>query len=90
MSTGFDSFADSASLEALYPFIGFEWVLVVAVVVSWARWMIKQSADETEGYQKASDLIREVALEEVMAHGGRAGVRFNHDVPDIRAETEYT
>ncbi|MDQ4036929.1 MAG: hypothetical protein M3313_00905 [Actinomycetota bacterium] len=68
--TGLDSFSDPADITALYPFTGWEWLLVVVGLVLLLGWHVVQMRDENKEYDEALELYGQVGMERAMNFGG--------------------
>ena len=71
-STGLDSFSNPADIGPMYPFVGAEWLFVVAGVVLWLLWHVGQIRGETRENTESAAAVEELGLERVMYHGGSA------------------
>lgn len=72
--TGIDSFTDPGNLGALYPFQGFEILLVAVGVVLWLVWHVVQVRKENREYRDAMHLYERVDMERALRLGGGAQV----------------
>lgn len=73
MSTNVESWGDVASLGAIYPFPGIEWLLVLVAVILWLGWHGWHIRSENAEYDDALRHYREVGLDKALDHRG------NHD-----------
>ena len=71
MSTNVESWSDVASLGAIYPFPGIEWVLAIVGIVIWLAWHAWQIKSENAEYDAALRHYNEVGLEAALDHRGR-------------------
>ncbi len=71
MSTNVESWADVASLGAIYPFPGIEWALVIVAVVVWVGWHCWQIKSENDEYDTALRRYNEMGLDKALDHRGR-------------------
>ena len=71
MSTNVQSWSDVASLGAIYPFPGIEWVLVLAAVAVWVIWHVWQIRSENAEYDAAVSHYRTVGMDKALDHRGR-------------------
>ncbi len=71
MSTNVQSWSDVASLGAIYPFPGIEWVLVLAAVAIWVIWHVWQIRSENAEYDAAVSHYRDVGMDKALDHRGR-------------------
>ena len=68
MSTGkVESFAESiADIGPLYPFVGWEWLMVIFAVVFWLGWHVRQYRIEKREYEQELDKhVNKAILERV-------------------------
>ena len=70
MSTNVESWSDVASLGAIYPFPGIEWLLALAGVVIWLAWHVWQIGAENDEYDAAVSRYREVGMGKALDHRG--------------------
>ncbi len=80
MSTGIGSWANPSEIEAIYPFVGSEVLLVIAGFAFWIWWHIKQMRDENRELDKQAEYYRKIGLERAMHHGGRAQIATEDEV----------
>lgn len=73
MSTNVESWGDVASLGAIYPFPGIEWLLVLVAVILWLGWHGWHVRSENAEYDEALRHYREIGLDKALDHRG------NHD-----------
>lgn len=67
-STGLESFTNPADITAMYPGVGFEWLMVAVAVAAWVLWHLIQGTQEEREYREAIKLYREVGMERAMHH----------------------
>lgn len=79
MSTGISSWANPSEIEAIYPFVGAEVLMVIAGFAFWIWWHVKQIRDENREMEKQAAYFRKVGLERAMHYGS---------VPKIATEEE--
>ena len=70
MSTNVESWGDVASLGAIYPLPGIEWILAIVAVVLWLGWHCWQIRSENKGYDEAVAHYRKVGLDKALDHRG--------------------
>ena len=73
-STGLDSFSNPSEIGPLYPFVGYEWLFVVAGVVLWILWHVAQIRMENRDNARAVETYERIGLDRVMFYGGSADV----------------
>ncbi|MDQ3576761.1 MAG: hypothetical protein M3443_03995 [Actinomycetota bacterium] len=83
--TGLDSFTDPADITVLYPFAGWEWLLVVVGLVLLLGWHIIQMRDENKEYDEALELYEEVGMQRAMRFGGISYLDTDEDIDEVRA-----
>ncbi len=71
MSTNVESWSDVASLGAIYPFPGIEWLLVLAGVAIWVIWHVWQIRSENSEYDAAVQHYKDVGMDKALDHRGR-------------------
>lgn len=80
--TGIDSFTDPGNLGALYPFQGFEILLVAVGVVLWLAWHVVQVRKENREYKDALRLYRRVGMEQALHLGGGGHLATQEDIEE--------
>ena len=68
MSTGsFENFAgEIAQIGPMYPFVGWEFLLFIVVVVYWLLWHIRQIRLENKEYQEdLSEIVKQKLLDKI-------------------------
>ncbi len=80
MSTGIGSWSNPSQIEAIYPFVGTEVLLVIAGFVFWIWWHVKQMRDENRELDKQAEYYREIGLERAMHHGGAPKIATEEEV----------
>lgn len=85
--TGLESFDNPAEITAIYPFPGFEWLLVLVVVVLWVLWHVAQTRAENREYREAQDHYDRIGLERATHHGGSADIADEEEVAAEQART---
>ena len=79
MSTNVESWADVASLGAIYPFPGIEWALVIVAVVIWVAWHCWQIKAENNEYDTALRHYNDVGIDKALDHRGRHDAMMDED-----------
>lgn len=80
MKTGITSFSDPGSITAIYPFVGLELVMVLALVVLWIGWHVLQVRRESEEAEGAIRTYDEIGLDRMMHHGASARIATEEEV----------
>lgn len=89
MGTGLDSFTNPQNIGALYPFVGFEVPLVIAGVVLWLAWQVRQTKIENREYQRAMELYERVGLRRALEQGGTEWLPDEHRLRADDPATEH-
>jgi len=84
--TGLDSFTDPADITVLYPFPGWEVLLVVLALGLLLGWHIVQMRDENKEYDEALDLYRRVGMDRAMNFGASERPSTDEDIEAAEAE----
>ncbi len=71
MSTNVESWSDVASLGAIYPFPGTEWLLAIVGVAIWVAWHLWQINSENKELDAAVRHYNDVGLDAALDHRGR-------------------
>ncbi len=83
--TGLDSFTNPEDITALYPFPGWEGLLVVVGVLLLLAWHIRQMRDENKEYDEALDLYEEVGMVRAMHFSGSEDPVTDEDIEAVEA-----
>lgn len=84
--TGLDSFTDPADITTLYPFPGWEVLLVVIGFVLLFGWHVFQMRDENKEYDEAIELYSRVGMERAMHFGGVSHLDTDEDMEAVEAK----
>jgi hypothetical protein len=84
--TGLDSFTDPADITTLYPFAGWEVLLVVIGFVLLFGWHVAQMRDENKEYDEAIELYSRVGMERAMHFGGVSHLDTDEDIEAVEAK----
>lgn len=84
--TGLDTFNDPEGITALYPFPGWEVLLVVVGAALLIAWNVRQMLDENKEYDEAIRLYDRVGMERAMNFSGGALQGTFEDIEAVEAQ----
>jgi len=88
--TGLDSFNDPEGITALYPFPGWEVLLVILGAALLIGWNVRQMLDENKEYDEAIRLYERVGMERAMNFSGSARPGTFEDIEAVEAQLSDT
>jgi len=88
--TGLDSFNDPEGITALYPFPGWEVLLVILGAALLIGWNVRQMLDENKEYDEAIRLYERVGMERAMNFSGRTHLDTDQDIEAVEAQVSET
>lgn len=71
MSTGLRDWVNLEEIGPIYPFVGIEWLLVIAAVVFWIWWHVRVIRDENQEMEEAVELYRRIGVDKAMHPKGK-------------------
>jgi hypothetical protein len=69
---GITDWTNLNQINAIYPFQGYEWAMVVAAVVFWVWWHIRTIRDENREMREAAEHYRRLCVTNCMSPDGKA------------------
>lgn len=71
MWSGITDWTNLDTINAIYPFQGWEWLLVLLAAVYWVWWHARTIRDENEEMREAAEYYRRIGLGRAMSADGK-------------------